>query len=119
MSWLSAPYRIGTDGRTETADLADHVRDLIEAVVFTAPGERVNRRDFGSGIRQLLFAPASPELVAANQYLLQGSLQQHLAHLVEVGEVRLEVEGPEVRVTVAYRIRRNGQDQVATVVRSF
>jgi hypothetical protein len=42
----------------------EHIRDLIEQVLFTSPGERVNRPDFGSGLRQLVFAPNSDERAA-------------------------------------------------------
>jgi phage baseplate assembly protein W len=54
----------------------DHIRDLIEQVLFTSPGERVNRPDFGSGLMQLVFAPNSDELATATQFMVQGALQQ-------------------------------------------
>ena len=47
-------------------------------MLFTAPGERVNRPDFGSGLLQLVFAPNSDELAGATQFLVQGALQQWL-----------------------------------------
>ena len=68
------------DGRRPSDD--EHVRDLIEQVLFTRPGERVNRPGFGSGLQQLVFAPNSPELAAAVQFLVQGALQQYLADVI-------------------------------------
>ena len=68
--------------RRPTSD--DHIRDLIEQVLFTAPGERVNRPNFGSGLLQLVFAPNSDELAAATQFLVQGALQQWLGDLIQV-----------------------------------
>ena len=40
----------------------DHIRDLIEQVLFTSPGERVMRPDFGAGLLALVFEPNSVEL---------------------------------------------------------
>ena len=62
----------------------DHIRDLIEQVLFTSPGERVMRPDFGSGLLALVFEPNSTTLAATTQFLVQGALQQHLSHLIAV-----------------------------------
>ena len=75
---LDFPYRFDGRGRTATADADDHIRDLIEQVLFTSPGERVMRPDFGSGMLALVFEPNSTALAATTQILVQGALQQHL-----------------------------------------
>jgi uncharacterized protein len=75
---LDYPFRIDSRGRTAQATDADHIRDLIEQVLFTGPGERVNRPSFGSGLLQLVFMPTSDELATATQFLIQGALQQWL-----------------------------------------
>ena len=36
---------------------AAYVEQLIRQVLFTNPGERINRPDFGCGIRQMVFMP--------------------------------------------------------------
>ena len=51
------PLRVDAHGATARTDRAGYLRDLIEQVLFTAPGERVNRPDFGAGVGQLVFAP--------------------------------------------------------------
>ena len=76
MDTLDYPYHFDGRGRTATTDTADHIRDLIEQVLFTAPGERVNRPDFGSGLLRLVFAPNSDALAAATHLAVQGALQQ-------------------------------------------
>ena len=87
MSQLDYPFHFDTRGRTaETGDDA-HIRDLIEQVLFTAPGERVNRPTFGSGLMQLVFAPNSDTLAATTQFLVQGALQQWLGDLIIVEAV--------------------------------
>jgi len=111
---LAYPYQFSALGRTaETAD-ARHVRDLIEQVLFTIPGERVMRPDFGSGVAQLVFAPNSAELASATQMLIQGSLQQWLGEVIVVQGVRVEANDAVLSITVQYSIRSNDQTQVQT-----
>jgi phage baseplate assembly protein W len=114
---LDFPYRFDSRGRTADTSDEDHIRDLIEQVLFTAPGERVNRPDFGSGLQRLVFAPNSDELAAATQFLVQGSLQQWLGDLIEVNEVDVQNEDSTLRVTVQYIIRRTQQQQTAQFTR--
>ena len=54
---LRYPYQFDARGHTATADEDAWIRGLIEQVLFTAPGERVMRPDFGCGLAQLVFAP--------------------------------------------------------------
>lgn len=103
---LHFPYQFDGRGRTREDDEAAWIRGLIEQVVFTAPGERVMRPDFGSGLRELVFAPNSPELAATTQFLVQGALQQWLAELITVEAVEVEAVDARLSVTVQYRIRR-------------
>lgn len=102
MSELDFPYHIDRLGRTSTSDLTDHVRDLIEQVLFTSPGERVMRPDFGSGLLAMVFEPNSTALAATAQMLIQGALQQHLGHLIAVYAVEVEAVDSTFRVTVQY-----------------
>lgn len=112
-------YSLHFDGRGRTAEADDdaHIRDLIEQVLFTAPGEPVNRPDFGSGLMQLVFAPNSDELAAATQFLAQGALQQWLGDLIEPNAVEVESEDSSLRVTVQYTVRRTQQQQIARFTR--
>jgi len=110
---IDYPLRIDGSGRTARTDGDEHIRDLIEQVLFTAPGERVNRPTFGAGLRQLIFAPASEELATATQFLVQGALQQWLGELIQVERVEVEADDNALRVTVQYLVRRNQQRLVA------
>src|SRR6516225_5090719 len=114
---LDYPFRFDDGGRTATSNDAD-IRDLIEQVLFTAPGERVNRPTFGSGLLRLVFAPNSDELAAATQFLVQGALQQWLGDLIQINEVQVESIDSTLWVTIAYVIRRNQQPQVAQFTRA-
>ena len=106
------PYQIDSRRRTAGSDNTA-IRELIEQVLFTTPGERVNRPDFGCGLLQLVFAPNSDELATATQFLVQGALQQWLGNLIHVEAVQVESEEATLRVLVQYVVIRNRQRQVA------
>jgi Bacteriophage baseplate protein W len=105
---LDFPYHINRHGRTATSEVADHVRDLIEQVLFTSPGERVMRPDFGSGLLAMVFEPNSTALAATSQMLIQGALQQHLGHLIAVQSVEVEAIDSTFRVAVRYALLADG-----------
>lgn len=107
------PFHISPQGRTALTDESDHIRDLIEQVLFTAPGERVNRPDFGCGLLALVFALNSDVLAATLQATVQGSLQRWLGYLIQVNEVAVDNEDALLRVTVRYWVRRTQQEQIA------
>jgi phage baseplate assembly protein W len=117
MMHVDFPFHFDGRGRTAETGEDDHLRDLIEQVLFTAPGERVNRPSFGCGLGQLVFAPNSDELAAATQFLVQGALQQWLGDLIQVAEVTVESEEAELRVTVSYLVRRTQRREVARFTR--
>jgi Bacteriophage baseplate protein W len=101
---LDFPYRIDGRGRTATTARDDHIRDLIEQVLFTSPGERVMRPDFGSGLLQLIFEPNGSTLAATTQMLVQGALQQYLSHLIAVQAVEVTNDEGALRVDVRYSV---------------
>jgi len=113
---LNFPYQFDGRGRTAEADLDDYVSQLVEVVLFTSPGERVNMPDFGSGLLQLPFAPNSQELAAATQFAVKGALQKWLAGVVTVQNVTTAVDDATLTVTVAYAVVGSDVTQVKTYV---
>jgi len=111
-SYVADPLHIDARGATARTDYAGWIRDQIWAVLFTAPAERAHRPDFGSGVRQLLFAPSSGELAATVRLLVQGALQQWMGHLIEVEGIDVATEDTTVTVTVSYLIRGTGDHMV-------
>ncbi|HEY6796391.1 MAG TPA: GPW/gp25 family protein [Kineosporiaceae bacterium] len=99
---LDYPYSIDRLGRSARTTDEDHVRDLVEQVLFTVPGERLNRPDFGTGVMQLVFASPNDELMGAIGYSVQAALQQWLADVVTLDGVDVSVEEGLLRVAVAY-----------------
>jgi len=113
MREVGYPYNIDTSGRTATAGRDDHIRHLIEQVLFTVPGERVNRPDFGVNIRQFVFAGGNDETTAAAQFLIQGELERWLGEIIDVEAVLVETEEAKLNITVRFVVRENQQRQVA------
>jgi hypothetical protein len=113
MSELDFPYRFDGRGRTATTTRDDHIRDLIEQVLLTAPGERVMRPEFGSGLLALVFEPNSTTLAATTQMLIQGALEQHLAHLIAVQGVEVRNDDSALRVDVRYMLLADRTTHVA------
>ena len=114
---LDYPFPFDSRGHTAETSDDDHIRDLIEQVLFTSPGERVNRPTFGSGLMQLVFAPNSDTLAAATQVTVQSALQQWLGDLIQVDAVEVQNEEATLQVTIQYLIRRTQQLQVAQFTR--
>ena len=110
-------YPFGFDGRGRTAQSGEdeYLRELIEQVLLTAPGERVMRPTFGSGVRQLLFGAASPEVATTTQYVVQSSLQQWLADLITVEAVDVQARDGALLIDVQYVVRRSQTRATARV----
>jgi uncharacterized protein len=110
---INHPFHIDGRGRTAQAGQEAHIRQMIEQLLFTSPGERVNRPTFGTGLQQLVFAPNSSELATATEFMVQGALQEHLGQLIQVERVNVESQDVILHITVQYVVRRNQQRQVA------
>jgi hypothetical protein len=106
---IDYPYQFDGRGRTATTDESDHIRDMIEQVLFTQPGERLNRPDFGSGLLQLAFQPLSDELASATQFLVQGALEQWLGHVIAIDEIRISRDDGTLSVDIGFAIQRTGE----------
>src|SRR5262245_35364840 len=100
MAHFGFPFRIDGRGRTAGADPDTHVKQLIEQLLFTAPGERYNRPTFGTAIRQMVFSPLSDETAAALQFMLQGALQQWLGDVIQISSVAVQAVESSLQVTV-------------------
>jgi phage baseplate assembly protein W len=114
---IDFPFRFENRGRTASAGDDEHIRDMIEQFLFTNPGERVNRPEFGSGLLQMVFAPNGPELAATLQFTVQAGLQQWLSDLIEVQALAVSSEEATLRVELSYSVKRTQENQTATFVR--
>ncbi|WP_174567708.1 GPW/gp25 family protein [Nocardia altamirensis] len=106
---IAYPYGFDNRGRTASADYPAHVHQMIEQLLLTLPGERVNRPDFGAGLERHLFGPNSPEIAAAVELSLQTALARWLAEVIEVRTLRVISEGATLKVRIDYLLRDLGE----------
>lgn len=116
---IDFPLHFDARGRTAKADLDEHVRDMIEQLLFTNHGERVNRPDFGSGAMQLVFSPNSPELAATVRFTLQAALQMWLGDVIDVADLTVTADDARLVIDLAYVVKASGQAQTASFSRSL
>jgi phage baseplate assembly protein W len=112
---IDFPFHLDSRGRTAETDYADHVLDMVEQLLFTTPGERVNRPDFGCGLLDLVFTPNSPELAAALQATAQAALQRWLGDVLTVASLDATVEDSKLRINLSYTLTATGEQQSQTI----
>src|SRR5215211_6170344 len=74
-------------------DYEEYMKQLIRQVLFTAQGERINRPDFGAGVRRLIFAPNSAATASLAQTLIFQALTTWLGTLIRTDSVEAEAAG--------------------------
>ena len=114
---IDFPFHFDGRGRTTATNDDEHIRDMIEQFLFTNPGERVNRPDFGAGLLQLVFAPNSPELAAALQFTIQAGLQRWLSDLIEVQKLEITSRDATLNIDLKYVVRRTNELKTAQFIR--
>jgi phage baseplate assembly protein W len=115
---IDFPWHFDERGRTATTGDHDHIRDMIEQMLFTNPGERVNRPDFGSGVMELVFAPNSTELAAALQFTMQAALGRWLGDLIEVNALEVEATDEILTIDLSYGVKKTGETRRERFVRT-
>lgn len=106
--FLHHPFRFGAQGGVAVLDDADrHLRDKVEAVLFTAPGERVNRPDFGVGLNRAVFDGLSDLTIGALEFRVSQALRRDLGDeiLIDGVDVEASPENGELVVKIAFRRR--------------
>src|SRR6188768_4132898 len=109
------PIAVDADGRGELVkerDYSRYVSQLVRQVLLTAPGERVNRPDFGAGLRRMVFAPLDDSTATLIQTTVFQSLDRWLGNLISVDEVRARVDASTLFVDVIYTIKSRGEQRV-------
>jgi phage baseplate assembly protein W len=86
-------------------DYDAHVRQMIIQVLFTNPGERINRPDFGCGIRRMVFAPNSDVTASLTQVTIYQALEKWLGNLIRVDSVKVKAVDEILEVHIAYILK--------------
>jgi len=113
---LAFAYNFVATGHTAQTDLVTHIGDMIAQILFTSPGERVNRPTFGSGTAQLVFTPNSEVLAGVQQQAIQAGLQQWLSDLIRVQSVTVTADDATLQITVVYVVIQTQQQQTQKFV---
>lgn len=90
VAYMSFPFRMGRDGAAQVTRF-DHIRQQVEQVLFTSPGERVFRPEFGFGARQHVFEPNAPGVWEIAQNRLYGVLAEALEGEVDPKTIRVDI----------------------------
>jgi phage baseplate assembly protein W len=110
---LATPFSVNPlSGRTqEEGDYDAYVRQLIRYLLLTSPGERVNRADFGAGVRRMVFKPLSNASALLAKTMILDALSRWLSTLIEVNEVTVEAQTETLLITVTYRVIAHGEQR--------
>lgn len=111
---IDFPWSIGPRGGTAETTYIEHVRDMIEQVLFTVPGERVERPEFGCLLADMVFEPNSPERAAAVQSSALGALERWLGDEIAVNAVTATATDSTLEVVVAYRLLDTNAERTDT-----
>lgn len=111
---MAFPYRVDAGGRTVVASGDAHVRQLLEQLLFTNPGERVNRPGFGCGLLQLVFEGNSARLATGLTATITAAVMQWLADAVELRSVDVDATDGTLSIDIGYAVRPTGAVGVAT-----
>ncbi len=111
--FTSIAYPVAIDaslGRLqEETDYAAHVEQLIKQVLFTAPGERVNRPDFGCGVKRMVFAPNNEVSASLAQVTVLQALQHWLDPVIVVNNVKVSATNEVLQILVVYTLKARQQ----------
>jgi phage baseplate assembly protein W len=109
MTRLAFPFRPAASGRSAVVEDggADHVRQMLELLILTIPGERVMRPNLGSPTLQMLFSPGAGAAAAALQATLAATITQQLGPYLELQALDVQFDEAEaaLNITVDYWLR--------------
>lgn len=112
---IAYPLRFDSRGRTTNSGWAEHIREMIEEFLFTSPGERVNRLDFGAGLLRMVFEPNGQELASALQFTIKAGLERWLGDLIEIELLEISSDESFIQVVITYRVRATGEQQIEII----
>lgn len=115
---IDFPLRLDGSGNAVRApSFGVAAEELIEELLFTSLGERVNRPDLGCGLLELVFDPSTDALRAATQFQVTAELQRWLGDVIRVISVVVESVGAQLQVTVTYALGGGAPPRTVAFVR--
>ena len=108
---ISWPPRVDGDGRLLLSADADNVREAIQVILLTEPGERVRLPEFGAGLGRFLFEPNIPATHIAIARRISQSLMRWEPR-IRVAQVAVDPDPADPQAalaTITYRLVSSGQ----------
>jgi phage baseplate assembly protein W len=101
---IAFPFAVAPGSRrlAETGDHDAYVRGLIRQVLLTAQGERINRPEFGAGVRKLVFTQNSEATASLAQTLVYQALTNWLGDLIRVEGVTTRANEERLEIDIAH-----------------
>lgn len=93
----------------QETDFSRHIEQLVMQVLMTAPGERINRPDFGCGVKRLVFAPGGDVAATLAQATVYQALNRWLANAIRVSEVSVTSQDATLHIRIAYVVKARGE----------
>jgi phage baseplate assembly protein W len=118
---LTFPFAIGDLGTPQSSGRLRALREQIEQILFTLPGERVNRPRFGCGVQRLVFSGANAETAASAEYIIQVNLTEFLGEAIAVDAVRVTADADQATlfVDILYTVRDTGEERADSFRRAL
>lgn len=100
---------LGRGRLAEEENYAEHVEQMMLQVLFTAPGERVNRPDFGCGVKRLVFGPNSEVSASLAQVVIYQALTKWLGTAITLNDVKALAIEERLEIKIAYTLKARGE----------
>ena len=105
MDYITYPFQITKSGNTKITNFENYISQLIEQILFTEPGERVNRPAFGCGCKSIIFSPQNQELIDVVRDNVKRSLETYLSDIIAVDKVSINIEVNAFILDITYTIK--------------
>jgi phage baseplate assembly protein W len=101
---LGFPLHLSPARGLDVVPLEESVRAMLEQILFTAPGERVNRPTFGVGVQNYVFEPTSAMLANQIRIALDENVYEFLGKNVRILNVSVDWDEAGLHVHIAFEI---------------
>jgi phage baseplate assembly protein W len=118
---LSFPFAISELGAPQVSPHLRTIREQVEQILFTIPGERVNRPSFGCGVQRLVFGGCSREVAAASEYVINVNLREFMGDVITVDAVRVTADAEQATLVVdlLYTVKTTGEERADSFSRAL
>ncbi len=115
--YLTFPFHIAPDGRIANSVLDKHIKELIEQVLLTNPGERVNLPEFGCGLENIIFEGNNESLASQVKFMVIQALNRWLGDLINIDNVLTQRNENKLKIEVIYTRKNTFDQDIVTIIK--